>query len=183
MRLVLSLALLPAAACAGVPPATTITNVRIIDGTGAPARSGAVRIVGDTIVAVGELAPQRGDAVVDGGGSILAPGFIDTHSHHDAGLDLGLGRWPAGRNCVLSWGPRDAGFGPDLRRPGRHRGYRTWRGLERQLPGELELGRGPGRSESRGRRGEPEVLEYPAYDLAVGDERCGVCASPRTTDR
>ena len=68
------------------PTGTTITNVQIIDGTGSPARSGAVRIVGDSIVAVGDVKPMRGDSLVDGHGLVLAPGFIDTHSHHEGGL-------------------------------------------------------------------------------------------------
>ena len=78
------------AACGGAAPGpagTIITNVSIVDGTGAPARAGAVRVVGDSIVAVGaDVAPAAGDSVVDGGGLTLAPGFIDTHSHHDNGL-------------------------------------------------------------------------------------------------
>lgn len=65
---------------------TTITNVRIIDGTGAPGVMGAVRFVGDSIVAVGDVAAAAGDSVIDGGGLVLAPGFIDTHSHHAGGL-------------------------------------------------------------------------------------------------
>jgi len=62
-----------------------ITNVSIVDGTGVPARAGAVRIVGDTIDAIGDVAPSTGDSVVDGKGLVLAPGFIDTHSHHASG--------------------------------------------------------------------------------------------------
>ncbi len=87
--LVASLLLGLVSACGGPagPAGTTITNVRIIDGSGGPERSGAVRIVGDSIVAVGEVTPARGDSIVDGGGLVLAPGFIDTHSHHDWGLD------------------------------------------------------------------------------------------------
>ena len=76
--------------CAGpsldVPTGTTFTNVRIIDGTGAAARTGRVRIVADTIVAVGELHSVPGDSIVDGHGLVLAPGYIDTHSHHTDGL-------------------------------------------------------------------------------------------------
>lgn len=73
--------------CGSAPAGTTITNVRIIDGTGAPMQRGAVRLAGDTIVAVGEgVTPARGDDVIDGEGMILAPGFIDTHSHHAGGL-------------------------------------------------------------------------------------------------
>ena len=82
----LTAATLLLAACQSGPDGTTITNVRIIDGTGAPAVTGAVRFVGDTIVAVGAIEPVRGDSVIDGGGLVLAPGFIDTHSHHAGGL-------------------------------------------------------------------------------------------------
>ncbi|MBM4185998.1 MAG: D-aminoacylase [Gemmatimonadetes bacterium] len=65
------------------PAGTTITNVQILDGSGDPARSGAVRLVGDSIAAVGDLTPAPGDQIVDGQNLTLAPGFIDTHSHHD----------------------------------------------------------------------------------------------------
>jgi N-acyl-D-amino-acid deacylase len=85
-----SLAFTAALLTAGCSPASDtllITNVRIIDGTGAPAFEGAVRVDGDRIVDVGELVALRGETVVDGGGHVLAPGFIDTHSHHAGGLD------------------------------------------------------------------------------------------------
>ena len=39
---------------------TLIVNARIVDGTGAPAADGAVRIAGDRIVAVGDLKPSPG---------------------------------------------------------------------------------------------------------------------------
>ena len=65
---------------------TTITNIKIIDGTGQPPRSGSVRFEADTIVAVGDVSPAKGDSVIDGRGLVLAPGFIDTHSHHASGL-------------------------------------------------------------------------------------------------
>jgi N-acyl-D-amino-acid deacylase len=67
----------------GSTAATLITNARLVDGTGAPARPAAVRIEGDRIMAVGALTPQQGDTVVDAHGLVLAPGFIDSHSHHD----------------------------------------------------------------------------------------------------
>src|SRR5699024_7973159 len=50
-------------------------------------RSGAVRVDGDRIVAVGDLKPAAGETVVDARGLVLAPGFIDTHSHHASGFD------------------------------------------------------------------------------------------------
>jgi N-acyl-D-amino-acid deacylase len=77
-------------ACAPKPSAgnrgTVISNASIVDGTGAPARTGSVRIVGDRIVAVGDVPAVRGDTVIDAKGLVLAPGFIDTHSHADDGL-------------------------------------------------------------------------------------------------
>src|SRR5262249_1897896 len=65
-----------------------VRNARLIDGTGAPPRPADVRVSGDTIVAVAErLQPRPGERVVDAGGKVLAPGFIDMHSHADRGLD------------------------------------------------------------------------------------------------
>ena len=68
------------------PRRTLVVNVEVVDGTGAPARRASVRFAGDRIVAVGALRPEQGEGVVDGGGMVLAPGFIDTHSHADATL-------------------------------------------------------------------------------------------------
>jgi N-acyl-D-amino-acid deacylase len=64
-----------------------IKNATIVDGTGAPGFSGNVRIEGNMIVAIGDFETSDEDMVIDGSGLILAPGFIDTHSHHDIGLD------------------------------------------------------------------------------------------------
>jgi N-acyl-D-amino-acid deacylase len=64
-------------------PAATllIDHVRIVDGTGAGAYAGAVRIAAGAVVEIGDLEPLGGETVYDGGGLVLAPGFIDTHSH------------------------------------------------------------------------------------------------------
>src|SRR5262245_18280171 len=67
-------------------PGTTITGVRIVDGTGAPPRTGNVRFEHDRIVAVGDAGPREGDALVEGKGLVLAPGFIDMHNHSTNGL-------------------------------------------------------------------------------------------------
>jgi N-acyl-D-amino-acid deacylase len=84
------MAALSVVSCAEAPrPGTTtlIANVRLVDGTGAPPRAASVRIRADRIVEVGELVAAAGESVVDGHGLVLAPGFIDTHSHYDGGLD------------------------------------------------------------------------------------------------
>ncbi len=65
---------------------TLIVNASIVDGTGSPARRGAVRIDGERIAEVGALTAREGERVVDARGLALAPGFIDAHSHHDEGL-------------------------------------------------------------------------------------------------
>ena len=70
------------------PHGILITNVQLIDGTGSPERRAEVRIDGDTITAVArKVTPRAGERVIDGRGEILAPGFIDMHSHADRGLD------------------------------------------------------------------------------------------------
>ena len=45
-----------------------------------------MRIASDHIVAIGALTPRRGETIVDAHGLVLAPGFIDTHSHHERSL-------------------------------------------------------------------------------------------------
>jgi N-acyl-D-amino-acid deacylase len=56
-------------------------TVILVDCTGAPTRAGAVRIIGGRIAEVGDVAITSRDRVVDARGLVLAPGFIDTHSH------------------------------------------------------------------------------------------------------
>ena len=56
------------------PPAETtlVVNAVVVDGTGAPGRRASVRIADGRILAVGALAPARGDRVVDARGLVLA---------------------------------------------------------------------------------------------------------------
>ncbi|MFT3701649.1 MAG: serine hydrolase [Agriterribacter sp.] len=69
-----------------IPEVQLINNVQLIDGTGLPARKAAVRIVNDRIKDIGDLTPLKGEEVIDGKGYVLAPGFIDSHSHHEGGF-------------------------------------------------------------------------------------------------
>lgn len=69
-----------------LPTTHLITNVKVIDGTGLPAREASVRVLNDRVKEVGYLTTFRGESVTDGKGLVLAPGFIDSHSHHDWGL-------------------------------------------------------------------------------------------------
>ena len=66
---------------------TIITNIQIVDGTGKPAFKASVKIAGNKIVAIGNLKPNQMDQIIDGKGKVLAPGFIDSHSHHFGDLN------------------------------------------------------------------------------------------------
>lgn len=68
------------------PVGMVIVNARVIDGSGGPSRDVSVRVVGERIDAVGKFEPLATDIVLDANGLVLAPGFIDVHSHHDDGL-------------------------------------------------------------------------------------------------
>lgn len=62
------------------------TNVRILDGSGAPPFHGSVRISGNRIREVGRgLAPvggfNSGVTVIDGAGATLMPGMCEAHTH------------------------------------------------------------------------------------------------------
>jgi N-acyl-D-aspartate/D-glutamate deacylase len=61
---------------------TVIRGGTVVDGTGAPARRGDVAVADGRVVEIGEN--LRGDKVVDAGGCVVAPGFIDIHTHYDA---------------------------------------------------------------------------------------------------
>ncbi len=60
-----------------------IRNGTVIDGTRAPRFAADIGIQGDRIVALGALAGAHGDAEIDATGKIVAPGFIDAHTHDD----------------------------------------------------------------------------------------------------
>jgi N-acyl-D-aspartate/D-glutamate deacylase len=66
-----------------------IRNARVVDGSGEPAIKADVVIAGDKIVFVGDAAFTADDLQtrikrrIDAAGRVLAPGFIDLHSHGD----------------------------------------------------------------------------------------------------
>ncbi len=77
---------LPIRAQGPAESSTLFRDVTLIDGTGAPPRRANVLVVGDRIARI--AVPSRRDRasnarVIEGAGRVLAPGFIDLHTHGD----------------------------------------------------------------------------------------------------
>ncbi|HEX7315287.1 MAG TPA: D-aminoacylase [Pyrinomonadaceae bacterium] len=58
-----------------------ITNARVVDGSGNPWFRADVGIKGGRIARVGRVAASEGVRAIDARGRVLAPGFIDVHTH------------------------------------------------------------------------------------------------------
>ncbi len=69
----------------------------ILDGDGGTAWSADIGIRGDTIAALGAIAPDQGAQLLDASGLVVAPGFIDIHSHSDDPII----RYPRAESRVL----------------------------------------------------------------------------------
>lgn len=83
LALVPSLAAVPAYGQSSQTFDILIRNGRVMDGSGNPWFRADVGIRGDRIVAVGRLDGASAARVIDATGRIVAPGFIDIHSHAD----------------------------------------------------------------------------------------------------
>ncbi len=68
----------------------------IVDGTGAPGQRGDLAVSGGRVAEVGQVS-GRGAREVDAEGLVVAPGFIDPHTHYDAQLT-----WDPTASCT-SW--------------------------------------------------------------------------------
>ena len=65
-----------------------IRGGQVIDGTGTPARRADVAIKNGRITAVGNCEGREAQREIDASGQIVAPGFIDIHTHSDFTLPL-----------------------------------------------------------------------------------------------
>src|SRR5215475_10969620 len=65
-----------------MPYDLVIRDGLVVDGTGAPGVVADISVDGDRIVAVGAVSGE-GRRTIDAGGRVVAPGFIDVHSHDD----------------------------------------------------------------------------------------------------
>ena len=60
-----------------------IRNGRIVDGTGNPAYRADVGIKNGKIAQIGRMAAAKAKRIIEADGSIVAPGFVDVHTHVD----------------------------------------------------------------------------------------------------
>lgn len=88
----------------------------IIDGTGASAAAGDLAIRNGRIAAVGDI---RGSAArtIDAEGAIVAPGFVDIHTHYDAQIFWDRGLTPSSWHGVTTVVMGNCGFGVAPTRP------------------------------------------------------------------
>ena len=119
-----------------------LRGARVVDGTGSPGRAADIAVTRNRIAAVaepGELA--AGAEVVDLDGLVLAPGFIDIHTHYDAQVlwdpDLTPSSWHGVTTVVMG----NCGFGIAPTRP-EHRSTiaRTLENVEDMSVDALEAG-------------------------------------------
>jgi N-acyl-D-aspartate/D-glutamate deacylase len=119
-----------------------ITGGTLVDGTGSPARRADVGVRAGRVVALGE-APGTASRTLDAEGRVVAPGFVDIHTHYDAQVFwdrmLTISPWHGVTSVVMG----NCGFGVAPTRP-EHRSLiiRTLEKVEGMSVEALETGLG-----------------------------------------
>jgi N-acyl-D-amino-acid deacylase len=65
-----------------------ITNARVVDGSGNPWYRASVAVKDGKIAAIGRLTGAKATETIDAQGRVLAPGFIDVHTHLEGSIEL-----------------------------------------------------------------------------------------------
>ncbi len=106
----------------------------VIDGTGAPARTADVAVAGGRVVEVGRVTDEA-ERTVDADGAVVAPGFVDIHTHYDGQATwdshLAPSAWHGVTTVVM--GNCGVGFAP-VRAQDRQRLIELMEGVE-DIPG------------------------------------------------
>lgn len=92
-----------------------LANATLVDGSGSPARRADVAVRGGEIAHVGDLAALAAARRIDCTGRVVAPGFIDIHSHSDwllPGRDCGALVEPFVRQGMTTLVGGNCGFSP-----------------------------------------------------------------------
>ena len=101
---------------------TIITNAHLVDGTGAAARQADITFEHGVITDVGDAgsATRNGSQVIDADGHLVAPGWVDVHTHYDAQATWDPFLTPSGWHGVTTavMGNCGVGFAPAA--PERH---------------------------------------------------------------
>ena len=77
-----------------------LSNGTVIDGTGAPGVQQDVGVTGGEIAKVGDLSGAETASRIDVAGHVVAPGFIDLHTHNDSEMDGGIQNIPDADNYL-----------------------------------------------------------------------------------